>query len=214
MSSYINENGDFTKFYGTSIISFVKNVEDLYPLMSILQTYPDIKLVKNITLKIFDVFSQTMASFVGDECGAITEWYNENGGIYRPYQFLDHSVILPRHYEAKSVLKELMPQDFCIMINPVIKIRTNRVVIEFELNSSHRYEFKKIITSLNDIYGVKRGIIRYIVLGYLKTAPFKFTETQLNLLNSMIPKKIYVNYPDIYQYNTIDSYKLYSSDMN
>lgn len=213
MSAFINDKGEFTKFYGSSIISLVKNVRDLEPLLSVLNNNPNVKISSQLHLKIFDIFSQTLASFINDECKVVKKWFEQEGGSYKPYQYLDYTVILPTHYEAKKILKKIMPQNFCI-VEAKIKIRNDKVIAEFEFSEEHKNQFKKIVKYLNDLYGVRRGITKYIVLGYLKSSPFEFTKIQLDLLNSLVPKKIYIHSPDIYQYNNVDNFKLYSSDMN
>lgn len=215
MSAFINEEGEFTKFYGTVIMSKIINKDDFFPLLTILKTFPQIKVVKNINWKIIDVFSQTLSSMIGDNCPVIDEWYQKNGGGYKPYQFLPYDVILQHHYCAKDILRELFPVDFTISNNVFLKIKNNKILLTFEFqNEQENKTFKKIISSLNSLYKIRRGITKHIVLGYLKSAPFEFTAKQYNELNKLIPRKIYLEKSDVYQYNTVDSFYLYSSRMN
>lgn len=66
---------------------------------------------------------------------------------------------------------------------------------------------KKLIQTIKSI----KKCYSYNILGYIKPLSTKdFSEDKLNYLNSFIPKTILVNHPDIYQYNNIDSYYIYS----
>lgn len=210
MSAYVNDEGEFVKFFGTTIMAGIKNKQDLLPIMSVLKRIPDVKIVSDLHLKICDVFSQTLASFNSDSCLAIDKWFKENHRTYTPYSLLDCKAILTYHYEAKEVIKAIFPQDFEISYKTCIQIRNNKIVLHFEFIKDHENRFKEIVKSCNKIYGIRRGLTKYIVLGYIRRTPFEFNKEQLNLLNSLIPRKIYINYPDVYHYSTIDRYHLYS----
>ena len=214
MSAYILENGDFAPFYGVTILSSIKNIEDLKPLFSILEKEKEIVLLDKPNLKIYDIYSQTLDSLIGDSCKAIDEWYSKNGGVLKPYQFLEFDTILPSHYEAKEVLKDLFPQNFEISKNLELRIKNNKLILHFNFKyPEHKKAIENIYNKLNDIYGTKKIFSRSIVLGYFKKSYFNFTLEKLSLLNSLIPKKIFINSPDVFQYKNVNSYVHYSKGM-
>lgn len=214
MSAYINEDGTYVKIYGTTILSTIKNKNDFIPLLRKLKNFDEIKIVSNLHIRIFDIFSQTLASIFGDSCGKINKWFEENGGSYHPYKYLNYDVILPTHYEAKDILSTDFPQDFEISKNTRIVVKNSKVILKFDFIKDHKDKLKSLVSDLNKLYEVRRGFTNHIVLGYIKKAPFEFKENHLKLLNSLIPSKIYVNYPDIYQYKNVDNYELYNNQMN
>lgn len=214
MSAYINDDGTYARIYGTTILSTIKNKNDFIPLLRNLKNFDDIKILSNLHLRIFDIFSQTLASMCGDSCGKIDRWFEENGGSYHPYKYLNYDVILPTHYEAKSILSTDFPQDFEISMNTRIVVKYSKVLLKFDFVNDHKVILKRLVSDLNKLYDVRRGVTNHIVLGHIKKAPFSFKENQLKLLNSLIPSKIYVNYPDIYQYKNVDNYELYNDRMN
>lgn len=214
MSAYVFENGSFAPFYGISILSPIKNKKDFEPLFLYLKKYKEVVLVDNINLKIFDIFSQTLASFVEDSCKSIEYWFKNNGGVLKPYQYLDYDVILKQHYEAKEILKTQFPQDFEISKNTEIKIKNNKIILHFNFyKNSHKEAIKSINNKLNKIYGTKRTFSRSIIIGYIKQLPFSLNEETIKILNSLIPKKIYIDYPDVYQYKNLNEYVIYSHGM-
>lgn len=213
MSAFVNDNNEFIKFYGTCILASVKNLSDFVPLMSVLNNIKYVKIVNNLHLKIYDIFSQTMASFTGVSCKKIEEWFKKKGGTYHPYKELNYDVILSTHYEAKEIINSLFPQNFVISYKPSIIIYNNKIILKFSFKELEKEIFSELVSSLNELYGNNNTPIRYIVLGYITNAPFKISLEKLKLLNSLIPKYIYVNSPDVYHYTTVDNYKLYSYKM-
>ncbi|QIH04915.1 hypothetical protein [Dasineura jujubifolia toursvirus 2a] len=213
MSVYIDEFNKFTKIYGTTIMSPIKNIKDFTPLLSVVNTIPQVKPLTNLNWRIFDVFSQTLAYLIGDTCPVIERWFKENGGQYYWDHPLRYDTILDTHYVAKQVLAETLPRDFKIYLEPKVMVYNNKLVIKFSLDKEQRKQMKSVIHSLNDVYELKRGINRYIILGYLKSAPSEIPESKIELMNSLVPKYIYINDPDVYHYSNVDTFKLYSSSL-
>lgn len=214
MSAYILENGDFAPFYGVTILSYIKNIDDFRPLFSVLKQEKDIVLVDKLNLKIYDIYSQTLASLIGDSCKAIDDWYSKHGGVLKPYQFLEFDTILSSHYEAKEVLQKNFPQDFEISKNLELRIKNNKLILHFNFKiPEHKKSIENIYVQLNKIYGTKKQFSRSIVIGYIKKSPFTLSLEKLTLLNSLIPKKIFVNAPDVFQYKNLNSYVHYTQGM-
>lgn len=213
MSAFVGDSGEFTNFYGTAVLSFIKNVKDLEPLQFMLQKIPNIVLVNNINYKILDIFSQTLFFITNEKCGAVDNWFAKHGGVFKSNQYLPFDVLLEEHYEVKEILKETFPQNFEISNNIRIKIRNHKVVLCFDFIKDHKEKLLNIITVLSKVYQIKRPINKYIILGYLKKPHFEFKESELTTLNSLIPKRIYINTPDIYQYSNPDNYRHFSHGM-
>lgn len=216
MSVYVDED-TFTRFFGTTIMSTVRNTDDLQPLLTVLRRFPEIKVVSNLHIRILNVFSQTLASFSGDECKAIKKWYEDHPNTYyNPYQYLAPEVIRPIHYEAKNLLNGEFPEEFkniSTKSHSRITIENNKVVLKIHLDSALKKQLKDLVYKLNELYGVNRKVCTHIVLGYLKNSSFSFTENDKKLLNSLIPTRIQFNDPDVYQHSNMDTYRDFSYGM-
>lgn len=213
MSVFINEQGEFNKFYGTSILSLVKNKEEFIPILELLKNTKKITPVNNLHLKIIDVFSQTLHKFIGDNCKAVENAFKKykNPSI-SPYKYLDHDVMLPEHYKTKDFLNKHFKADFFISNNCRLLVVNHKIILNFDFkNKSEKAMFKKILSFLNKNYGISRKITKHIVLGYIYDTTFVLDEQFKKELKNFIPKKIKLEFPDIFQYNTIDSYKHYST---
>lgn len=213
MSAFIDDNGNFIKFYGTSILADIKNIKDLDPMLSVVKSLPGIVPVSRIYYKVFDVFSQTLATLIGEKCPRVDEWYKANSGQYYPYRHMPYDVILDSHYEAKTILRETVPKDFYIYKNIEIKVYNGKLILAFDIDIVQKRQLKVIVSSLNDVYGIKRGITRYIVLGYCKPSFTFIPDSKLNLLQSLIPKRLYIGHPDVYHYSNMNTFFLYSDRM-
>lgn len=214
MSVFVNDNNQFAKFYGTSILFMVKNKADFIPLMTTLNDIPHLKIVHNLNLKLYDVFSQTMASFTGVVPTSVVEWYKKNGGNFYPYRSTYFKLIYPNHMQAKDVLTRKLPENFHISLNTGITVYNNKVILKFDFKFMEKGIFSEIVSELDTIYGNNNSKpIRYIVLGYITDEKFYISREKVKILNSLIPKYIFLYNPDVYHYDNVDSFKIYNADM-
>lgn len=214
MSVFVNENNQFAKFYGTSILCHIKNKTDFIPLMTTLRDIPHLKIVHNLNLKIYDIFSQTMASFTGVVPKSVLDWYKKNGGTFHPYRSTYFKLIYPNHMQAKDVLTKKFPENFHISLNTSITIYNSKLILKFDFKFREKDIFTDIISDLDTIYGnTNSKPIRYIVLGYITDEKFHINKDRVKILNSLIPKHIFLNRPDVYHYDNVDSFKLFTTDM-
>lgn len=214
MSVFVDENNKFAKFYGTSILFPIKNKTDFIPLMTILNDIPYLKIVHNLNLKLYDVFSQTMSSFTGIVPTSVLEWYNKNGGNFQPYSFTNFKLIYPHHMQAKDVLTKKLPDNFHISLNTGIKVYNNKLILKFDFKFMEKGIFSEIISELDTIYGnAKSKPIRYIILGYITNEQFYINREKVKILNSLIPKYIFLHRPDVYHYNNVDNFQIFSASM-
>lgn len=217
MSPFVTQEGTFVPYYGTSIISTIKNKEDLNSLLQILSKEKNVVVVKNIHYTFYDIFSQTLHYLTNgtENCEVLNEYFKENGGYFRRDNFLEFYAMLPNHYESKEILKNF-PQYFNISLNPHIKIKNTKIILKFDIKEKHKKIFKEMVDLLNLNYKINKKILNYIVLGYIKPNSdlseknFMFSKEKIKFLNTFIPKKIMINHPDIYQYNNPDSFFLFS----
>lgn len=217
MSAFVTQEGTFVPYYGTSIISTIKNKDDLNPLLQILAKEKNIVVVKNVHYNFYDIFSQTLHYLTNgsENCEVLNEWFKENGGFFRRDKFLEFHAMLSNHYESKEILKDF-PQDFNISLNSRIRIKNNKIILKFDIKDKHKQQFKQIVNLLNLNYKIKKNFLNYIVLGYIKPnsdfyeKSFEFTSEKIKYLNTFIPRKIVIDHPDIYQYNNPDSFFLFS----
>lgn len=212
MSVFINENGNFNGVFGTAIVAPVINKEDFVPLMVELSRYRDIKLVNNINLKIFDIYCQTLAPFTGETCEALENWCKNSGDFYKPNKFLPFDAMLESHYEAKEALSKYLPPCL-VMKNPKLAVYNNKIVLEFELEEKIKLALARSVRDLNKIYGTKKRVTRRVILGFLKNSKFSLKKESIETLEGICPSKVYFEKPDVYQYSTVDNYRLYSESM-
>lgn len=214
MSVYLDETKEaFIPFFGSSIISTIKNKDDMLPLMNFLNKETKVKCVYNLHYKVFDIYSQTLAAFGGDNCAVIEKWAADNKFKINPHQFLDYNACLETHYEAKSLIQQYFPLDFEISGNLRVRMMNDKIVIKFDFVKNHGESVKSLVTDLNKLYGTKRNYTKYITIGYVKDTSLELKRNYIEILNSLIPQKIYVNSPNIYHYNNIDNYRLYSEGL-
>lgn len=212
MSVFVNENNNFAKFYGTSILFPIKNKSDFIPLMTTLSVIPHLKIVHNLNLKLYDVFSQTMSSFTGIVPTSIVEWYKNNGGNFHPYRSTHCKLIYPNHINAKDILTKKIPENFNISLNTRITVYNHKLILKFDFKFLEKDIFTEIISDLDTIYGNSNSKpIRYIVLGYITDERFHIDRTKVKILNSLIPKYIFLHRPDVYHYDNVDNFTIFSA---
>lgn len=216
MSAFVDETGKFAPFYGTCILSEIKNAGDISVLLHILKREKGLKVVNNLHYKFYDIFSQTL-SFItngSEKCSLVDKYYKENGGSFKKNNFLEFYVLLEQHYISKEIL-EKFPQDFKLKLNLRFKIVSNKLVLKFDISEKHEKILQSITTDLNKNYDINKTFNKHIVLAYLKptTNPnniFKLTEEKKEYLKQFLPKKITINHPNIYQYDTLDSFYVFT----
>lgn len=210
MSAFVDEKGNFINFYGTTILSSVQNKSDFIPLFTLLKNkHSDkLKLVNNLHLRIFDIFSQTLATLIGETCPLVEEWFKENGGRYYPYRMMDHSVILPTHYEAKDIIATHIPETM-IVKNEKLEFLQGKLILKLKF-SHYKNSIKQTVVDCNSLYKLSRKLNKTITLGYLYNShDFEINDE----ISSLIPSIVNLNRPNIYHYTNIDNYKLYSDSM-
>nr|UOX61080.1 MAG: hypothetical protein DiTV3a_F11ORF4 [Diabrotica toursvirus 3a] len=215
MSVFLQEKSNivcetvFTKFYGTAVLCPIIKKGDLSPLFRVLSKNPNVKLVNNLHLRICDIFSQTLYSFGGDSCKVLEKWSNETKHIIKPYEFLPSEAIMDIHYAAKEIVDTKFPQNFNISLKLQLKIKNDKIILTFDITPEHKSIIKDIIKELTELYGIEhKKVINYIVIGYLK-GPINLPSD----IQTLVPRKIVVEHPNVYHYSDVDSYRLFTHGM-
>lgn len=204
MSSMI-QNNTLLPFYGTVFSSTIKNVDDFLPLSLVLGNL-GVFPIKKVMYKFGDIFCQSLEKYKFKQSKVMKKWLIANNYELDSNEFPPPTCIIAENMNAVSGAARHFPDDFKINSKDAkIVIKNNKVLIRLNFDDETIAIFKNVIREINSIYGMKRALGNKIIVGYIPEG-VEISEKKIEILNSLIPGKIHLNYPSVYHHSSVNKY--------
>lgn len=204
-NTFINHQGRFENYYSLYILSNIGNETDFYALyIYINKINKPVRMVTYINYKLFEVMSPTLFAINADYCKPISNWYKEHKKRIWPNRFLYIESFYKRALKSEEILAKFIAD----IEGAYIEIKKQEIRIKLIMTTETKKRLKFIKGKMEKIWGVRRNLRNYIVIGYIYDQNFEFSEQEIITLNKLLPSKIILNKPKFYQLWTMEEFEL------